>query len=83
MRTLKHHESKLLKKVDFLRWKSDDSIREGEIMRRYGIEKREDYMRYNKIVGEIHKLVHKVKSLDPADPFRIKMTDMLLHKLYV
>ena len=28
MRQLKHHEKKLLKKVDFLRWKSDDNLRE-------------------------------------------------------
>jgi U3 small nucleolar ribonucleoprotein protein IMP3 len=83
MRALKHHESKLLKKVDFLRWKNDDSMRSAEVMRRYGIEKREDYNRYSKIVGEVHKLVNKIKALDPADPFRLKMTEMLLHKLYV
>jgi hypothetical protein len=28
MRKLKHHEQKLLRKVDFLQWKSDQNIRE-------------------------------------------------------
>ena len=83
LRKLKHHESKLLKKVDFLRWKNDDSLRESEVMSRYGVEKREEYMKYNKIVGDIHKIVHKISALDPADPYRMKITDMLLQKLYV
>ncbi|CAO3628503.1 unnamed protein product [Cunninghamella blakesleeana] len=43
MRQLKHHEQKLLKKVDFLQWKKDDNIREIKIIRRYHIQKREDY----------------------------------------
>ncbi len=33
MRQLKHHEKKLLKKVDFLRWKSEDNIRELQVRR--------------------------------------------------
>jgi len=31
MRKLKHHEQKLLKKVDFLKWKSEDNIRELQV----------------------------------------------------
>jgi U3 small nucleolar ribonucleoprotein protein IMP3 len=81
LRKLKHHEQKLLKRVDFLRWKTDDTMREAQIMRRYHIEQREEYVAYNKICGKVHALVHRLKSLDPADPFRIKMTDMLLQKL--
>jgi hypothetical protein len=45
MRQLKYHEKKLLKKVDFLQWKSDDNIREAKILRRYLIQKREDYIK--------------------------------------
>lgn len=46
MRQLKHHEKKLLKKVDFLQWKKDDDVREIKIIRRYHIQKREDYHKY-------------------------------------
>jgi U3 small nucleolar ribonucleoprotein protein IMP3 len=34
MRPLKHHEQKLLKKVDFFSWKGENNIREIKIMRR-------------------------------------------------
>lgn len=43
MRKLKHHEQKLLKKVDFLTWKKEDNLREIKILRRYHIQNREDY----------------------------------------
>lgn len=46
MRQLKHHEKKLLKKVDFLQWKKDDDVREIKIIRRYHLQKREDYHKY-------------------------------------
>ena len=45
MRKLKHHEQKLLRKVDFLTWKQEDNIREIKILRRYYIQDREDYVR--------------------------------------
>jgi hypothetical protein len=31
MRQLKYHEKKLLKKVDFLKWKSEDNVRELQV----------------------------------------------------
>ena len=71
MRELKYHEKKLLKKVDFLNWKKDSSIREIAILRRYHVQNREDYLKYNKIVGQITKLVAKLKLLKQSDPYRI------------
>lgn len=56
MRTLKYHEQKLLKKVDFLQWKGDDNIREVKIIRRYRIQNREDYHKYNRLCGSITKV---------------------------
>ncbi|KXZ56634.1 hypothetical protein GPECTOR_1g571 [Gonium pectorale] len=82
MRQLKHHEKKLLKKVDFLRWKSDDNVRELQVMRRYHIQDRDDYKKYNKICGMITKLTNILKHLDPKDTTRIELTDQLLEKLY-
>lgn len=35
-----HHEKKLLKKVDFLQWKQDATLREAKVMRTYHIQRR-------------------------------------------
>lgn len=43
VRKLKYHEQKLLKKVDFINWEADNNIREVKVMRKYFIQKREDY----------------------------------------
>ncbi|KAK9814448.1 hypothetical protein WJX72_006043 [[Myrmecia] bisecta] len=82
MRQLKHHEQKLLKKVDFLKWKSTDNLRELQVMRRYHIQDRDDYKKYNKVVGQITKLTSIMKRLDAKDETRIELTDQLLDKLY-
>lgn len=81
-RGLKYHEKKLLKKVDFLQWKNEQSIREIKVLRRYHIQNREDYVAYNKICGYVTKLVADLRTYDSKDPYRIKMTDELLNKLY-
>lgn len=44
-RKLKHHEKRLLKKVDFFQWKSDKNLREVQVLRRYLIQDREDYVK--------------------------------------
>ena len=46
VRKLKYHEQKLLRKVDFLNWKVDNNLSEVKILRRYCIQKREDYTMY-------------------------------------
>lgn len=43
VRKLKHHEQKLLKKVDFINWEVDNNLHEVKVLRKYRIEKREDY----------------------------------------
>ena len=53
MRQLKHHEQKLLKKVNFLHYKGDSTARENKVLRKYHIQRREDYTKYNKIVGKL------------------------------
>lgn len=45
-RRLKHHENKLLKKTNFLVWKKEHNLREIQILRRYHIQRREDYVKY-------------------------------------
>ena len=46
MRQLKHHEQKLLKRVDFLNYKQDQNHRDLQVIRRYHIQHREDYFKY-------------------------------------
>ncbi|CAI5993160.1 unnamed protein product [Closterium sp. NIES-65] len=89
MRKLKYHEQRLLRKVNFLQWKTENNDRELEVMRRYHITERDDYskynqlcVRYNRLCGKITKLATLLKKLDPSDAFRIEMTDQLLNKLY-
>ena len=43
VRKLKYHERKLLKKVDFISWKTDRNVREARILTRYHIQRRDDY----------------------------------------
>ncbi|GKY94970.1 hypothetical protein MPSEU_000461700 [Mayamaea pseudoterrestris] len=81
MRQLKHHEKKLLRKVDLYSWKNEDNLRIAKIMRRYHIQKREDYTSYQRICGMITQLAAKIKTLPADDSFRIAMTEQLLTKL--
>ncbi|XP_066999175.1 U3 small nucleolar ribonucleoprotein protein IMP3 isoform X2 [Anabrus simplex] len=46
VRKLKYHEQKLLKKVDFISWEVDNNLHEVKIMKRYCVQKREDYTKY-------------------------------------
>lgn len=60
MRKLKYHEQKLLKHTTFLNWKQDSNTREMHVLRRYHIQDRDDYQKYNKVIGQIQKLVAKL-----------------------
>uniref|UniRef100_A0A1A7Y2F2 U3 small nucleolar ribonucleoprotein protein IMP3 n=1 Tax=Iconisemion striatum TaxID=60296 RepID=A0A1A7Y2F2_9TELE len=82
VRKLKHHEQKLLKKVDFINWEVDNNLHEVKVLRRYHIKKREDYMKYNKLSRNIRDLAQKIRDLDEKDGFRAQSTHHLLEKLY-
>ena len=82
MRELKFHEKKLLKKVDFFSWKSERNVREASVVRRYLLLDREDYSKYDKIVGHITSLCAKLAKLPQSDPVRKQLSESLLAKLY-
>ena len=82
MRKLRHHEQKLLKKVDFLNWKKDAPVKEISVLRRYHIQDRDDYAKYNKVVGQITKLVSKLRLLKQTDQYRIQKTEQMVTKLF-
>ncbi|XP_044004459.1 U3 small nucleolar ribonucleoprotein protein IMP3 [Aphidius gifuensis] len=82
VRKLKFHEQKLLKKVDFISWPADNNLREVKVLKKYHIQKRDDYTMYNKLSREARDIAKKIKEIDPAHPFRVEHSAMLLEKLY-
>lgn len=51
-------------------------------MRRYHLQRRDDYTKYAKIVGQITQLAHRLSLLPPNDPVRISTASGLMAKLY-
>jgi hypothetical protein len=43
LRKLKHHEEKLLKKVDFLDWKEEKNLHESTVVAKFGLSDRDEY----------------------------------------
>lgn len=82
VRKLKFHERKLLKKVDFINWEVDKNLHEVTVMRKFHVQKREDYTKYNELSRRIRDLARQIKELDSNDPFRIEATRVLLEKLF-
>lgn len=68
--------------VDFTTYKSDGNHRDAAVIRRYAIQKPDDYRKYNTICGSLRQLAHKLSDLDPSDPFRRKHEDLMLEKLF-
>lgn len=81
VRKLKFHEEKLLRRVDFINWEVDNNLHEVKILKKFFIQKREDYTKYNKLSRDIREIVEKITDLDQKDPFRIEATSLLLEKL--
>ncbi|KAF5401747.1 U3 small nucleolar ribonucleoprotein IMP3 [Paragonimus heterotremus] len=82
VRKLKHHERKLLKKFDFINWECDNNLHEVKIMKRYHIQRREDYTLYNKLSRQIRDLANKLKDIDETDQWRAEMTQLFTTKLH-
>jgi U3 small nucleolar ribonucleoprotein protein IMP3 len=83
VRKLKHHEQKLLRKVDLITYKSDGpSHREHSIRRRYHLTHPLDYSKYNTLCGRLRKLAHLLSNLEPSDPYRLQTETVMLEKLH-
>ncbi|RMJ23659.1 u3 small nucleolar ribonucleoprotein [Aspergillus sp. HF37] len=83
VRELKHHEKKLLRKVDFHTYKTDNNHREHAIRARYHLQDAMEYKKYNAICGNLRQLAHKLSELDPtSDPVRKKVEGEVLDKLW-
>ena len=82
MRQLKYHEQKLLKKTNLLHWEKENNLREAAVIRRYHIQRPEDYQQYNRLVGQIAKLANQLSLLDPTDATRQALANSLMDKLF-
>lgn len=83
VRQFKHHERKLLRKVDFHNYKSDGDHREHTIRARYNLQDPMDYRKYNALAGSLRQLAHKLSALDPeTDPVRRNIESEVLEKLW-
>ncbi|XP_038623083.1 U3 small nucleolar ribonucleoprotein protein IMP3 [Tachyglossus aculeatus] len=83
VRKLKFHEQKLLKRVDFLNWEATDhNLHELRVLRRYRLQRREDYTRYNQLSRAVRELGRRLRDLPEEAPFRRRATAALLDKLY-
>lgn len=82
VRKLKHHEQRLLRKVDLITYKSDRSHREAAVRQRYHLTHPLDYSKYNALCGRLCQLAHLLANLDPADPYRVEMETVVLEKLH-
>ncbi|XP_072367809.1 U3 small nucleolar ribonucleoprotein protein IMP3 isoform X2 [Scyliorhinus torazame] len=59
VRKLKFHEQKLLKKVDFISWEVDNNLSEVKVLRRFRIQRREDYTNATASSYEAMSLINK------------------------
>lgn len=50
------------------------------MLRRYHVQDRDDYKKYNKLCGHVTKMTSMLKQLDAADETRIALTEQLLEK---
>ena len=73
----------MLKKVDFYEWDKNDNIRESTVMRRYHIQRREDYVKLNKLCGSINHLGNELGLLPEEDPVRQRLSALLYKRLHV
>ncbi|KAK3058258.1 U3 small nucleolar ribonucleoprotein imp3 [Extremus antarcticus] len=82
VRKLKHHEQKLLRKVDFINYPSDPTHRSAAVIRRYSLSNPADYSSYNRLAGSLRQMAHRLSLLPPESQFRRKHEDLLLEKLH-
>ena len=73
---------RLLRKVDFITYKSDNNHRAATVSRRYAVQNPNDYTKYNRLCGSLRQLAHLLANLQPTDPIRLKHEKLMLQKLY-
>merc|ERR1711998_313857 len=70
-------------KFSLKNWNSENKLREINAMRRYNLENRNYYKKYNKLCGLITKLIFLLKKLPTSDLFRNELTERILSFLEI
>jgi U3 small nucleolar ribonucleoprotein protein IMP3 len=89
VRKLKYHEQKLLKKVDFLNWKSDGikpEYREYmlKMIAKYKLRDQTEFFNYQKIATQVNDAIKQIRDLNDKEylAFKKEQFDLLSNKLY-
>ena len=82
VRKLKHHEQRLLRKVDFVNYPKDEKHQASAVLRRYSVSNAADYTSYNRLCGKLRQMAHRLSLLPPESAFRRKHEDLLMEKLW-
>lgn len=82
MRSLRHHEAKLLKRASLYDWKGEHSISDHVILRRNGISERKELLVYRRTIAKIHEMVRLLIQLPQDNRIRIELTRRLIRVLY-
>lgn len=82
VRKLKYHESKLLKKVDFVNWKRDKSVHKATLMSQFHIHDEKEFDEYQRAVYNLQKLSQMLQQLPKDDAFRMVITKRICDRLY-
>jgi len=80
MRKFKPHEKRLLRKVDFLKWDTDN-IASKIVKRKYNLSSNKEYNFFNRTVGLIKKLHSVLSHLDNNNKTKKRISESLVYKL--
>ncbi|XP_069706931.1 U3 small nucleolar ribonucleoprotein protein IMP3 [Phaenicophaeus curvirostris] len=83
VRKLKFHEQKLLRRLDLVSWEAaGPSLREVRLLRRFGLSRREELVRYQALARGIRGLARRLRDLGPGgEAFRARCASRLLARL--
>ncbi|KAM6324046.1 U3 small nucleolar ribonucleoprotein IMP3-like [Aegotheles albertisi] len=84
VRKLKYHEQKLLRRLELVSWEAAAGrLAEARALRRYRLERREDYVRYRALAQAVRTLARRLRDLGPGSAaFRARCAAALLGKLH-
>lgn len=88
VRKLKHHEQKLLKKVNLYEWQDSRRGRmwgedvERRMVQRFRLQKRDSFRSYLMVSVELRRLSDLLRALPEADPVRVEVQTLIMTKLH-
>ncbi|PRP83369.1 hypothetical protein PROFUN_09397 [Planoprotostelium fungivorum] len=78
---LKYHETRLLKKTNFLTY-DEKEVKDNQAILHYKLRDQKELASYQSLLKSIGNMNTLLTGLDKSDKLRIRLTDSLLDKLY-